>query len=163
SVGGIVLRIVINIITKAITAPFALLGSIFGGGSGEELSYVEFDYGRATLSQTGEAKIKRFATAMNNRPALRIENNGHVDTVNDLEGLKKVSVERKIKAQKLKELIRQGAETKSLDDIQFASGEYERYLKAAYGDESFQKPRNVIGLAKDLPASEMESLMLKNA
>ncbi|HEY6675807.1 MAG TPA: hypothetical protein VIZ87_03405, partial [Terrimicrobium sp.] len=37
------------------------------------------------------------------------------------------------------------------------------YLKAAYNDESFPKPRNVIGLAKDLPAPEMESLMLKNA
>ena len=46
SVGGIILRIIINIITRAVTSPFALLGAAFGGGSGGELSYIEFDYGR---------------------------------------------------------------------------------------------------------------------
>jgi hypothetical protein len=62
----------------------------------------------------------------------------------------------------MKELVRQGTAPKSADDVQVDKTEYERYLKAAYGDESFPKPRNVIGLAKDLPVSEMESLMLKN-
>ena len=60
------------------------------------------------------------------------------------------------------ELVRQGTAPKSVDEVQVAAGEYERYLKAAYGAESFPKPRNLIGLAKDLPAAEMESLMLKN-
>jgi uncharacterized protein involved in outer membrane biogenesis len=165
SIGGIVLRVFINIITRAITAPFTLLGSIFssgGGPSGEELSYIEFDYGRAALSQAAEAKIKTLATAMNNRPALKLEISARVDPVNDLEGLKKATIERKVKAQKMKELARQGTAPPSVDEVQIASGEYERYLKAAYSEESFPKPRNVIGLAKDLPAPEMESLMLKN-
>jgi hypothetical protein len=163
SVGGIILRIIINIITRAVTSPFALLGAAFGGGSGGELSYIEFDYGRSTLSQSAEAKIKSIATAMNNRPALKLDISGRVDPVNDLEGLKLTSIERKVKAQKMKDLVRQGAAPKSVDDVQVDKAEYERYLKAAYGDESFPKPRNVIGLAKDLPVAEMESLMLKNA
>ncbi len=163
SVGGIILRIIINIITRAVTSPFALLGAAFGGGSGGELSYIEFDYGRSNLSQSAEAKIKSIATAMNNRPALKLDISGRVDPVNDLEGLKQTSIERKVKAQKMKDLVRQGAAPKSVDDVQVDKGEYERYLKAAYGDESFPKPRNVIGLAKDLPVAEMESLMLKHA
>jgi uncharacterized protein involved in outer membrane biogenesis len=163
SVGGIILRIIINIITRAVTAPFALLGAAFGGGSGGELSYIEFDYGRSTLTQSAEAKIKSLATAMNNRPALKLDISGSVDPVNDLEGLKQVSIERKVKAQKMKELVRQGTAPKSVDDVKIDKAEYERYLKAAYGDESFPKPRNVIGLAKDLPVSEMEGLMLKYA
>ena len=58
SVGGIILRIIINIITKAVTAPFALFGAAFGGGGGgTELSYIEFDNGRAELSQTAQGKI----------------------------------------------------------------------------------------------------------
>ena len=162
SVGGIILRIILNIITKAVTAPFALLGSLFGGG-GEELSYIEFDYGRALLTPAAEAKIKTLATAMDNRPALKLEISARVDSVNDLEGLKKVSVERKVKAQKFRELTRQGTAPRSVDDVQIAAGEYERYLKDAYSAESFPKPRNVIGLAKDLPVPEMEALMLKNA
>ena len=162
SVGGIILRLIINIITRAVTSPFALLGAAFGGGSGAELSYVEFDYGRWTLTQNAEAKIKSLATAMNNRPALKLDIAGRVDPVNDLEGLKQASIERKVKAQKMRELVRQGTAPKSVDDVQIDKSEYERYLKAAYGDESFSKPRNVIGLAKDLPVAEMESLMLKN-
>ena len=40
--------------------------------------------------------------------------------------------------------------------------EYPKYLAKAYGEEKFAKPRNVIGLAKDLPVPEMEQLMLAN-
>ena len=163
SVGGIILRIIINIITRAVTSPFALLGAAFGGGSGGELSYIEFDYGSTNLSPTAEAKIKSLATAMNNRPALKLDISGRADPVNDIEGLKQASIERKVKAQKMKDLVRQGTAPKSVDDVQVDKTEYERYLRAAYSDESFPKPRNVIGIAKDLPVPEMESLMLKNA
>ena len=163
SIGGIILRIIINIITRAVTSPFALLGSAFGGGSGAELSYIEFDYGSANLTQSGEAKIKTLATAMNNRPALKLDISGRADPANDREGLRQTSVERKVKAQKMKELVRQGKAPKSVDDVQVDKAEYERYLRAAYEDESFPKPRNFIGLAKDLPVPEMESLMLKHA
>ena len=100
---------------------------------------------------------------MNNRPALKLDISGRVDPVNDREGLKRTSIERKVKAEKMKELVRQGNAPQSVDDVHVDKAEYERYLKAAYGDEKFAKPRNIIGLAKDLPVSEMESLMLKNA
>jgi uncharacterized protein involved in outer membrane biogenesis len=165
SVGGIVWQIIVNILVKAVTSPFALLGSVFGagGGGGEELSFIEFDYGRATLPQTAEAKLKTLATAMSNRPALKLDISGRVDPTNDLDGLKHASIERKMKARKMRELVRQGNAPKSVDDVQIDKTEYERYLKAAYSDESFPKPRNLIGLAKDLPVAEVEALMLKYA
>jgi hypothetical protein len=163
SVGGIVLKLIINIITRAVTAPFSLLAAAFGGGSGgEELSYIEFDYGRADLTQTAQSKLKTLATAMNDRPALKLELSGRIDPINDLEGLKKTSIERKVKAQKLKELIRQGTTSKSPEEVNIEKAEYERFLKAAYSDESFPKPRNIVGLAKDLPVPEMEKLMLQH-
>jgi hypothetical protein len=161
SVGGIIWQIIGNILLKAVTSPFALLGAAFGGG-GEELSYIEFDYGLAVIPQNGEAKIKNLVTAMNDRPGVKLDIAGRVDPVNDLEGLKKALIERKVKAQKLKDLVRQGNAPGSVDQVQVGKEEYEKYLKAAYGDESFEKPRNMIGLARDLPASEMEALMLKN-
>jgi hypothetical protein len=40
--------------------------------------------------------------------------------------------------------------------------EYPEYLKRAYKAERFPKPRNFIGIAKDLPVPEMEKLMLAN-
>lgn len=161
SVGGIVWQIILNILVKAVTSPFALLGAAFGGG-GEELSYIEFDYGRAAVPQSGEAKIKSLVGAMNNRPALKLEISGRVDPAADLDGIKKVAIERKVKAQKLKDLLRQGSAPASVDEVNIEKDEYEKYLKLAYGDENFAKPRNLVGLAKDLPVAEMEELMTKN-
>jgi hypothetical protein len=162
SVGRLVLRIIINIITRAVTAPFSLIAAAFGGGgSGDELSYIDFDNGRSNLNQAAQAKIKTLASALNNRPALNMEITGRVDPLTDLDGLKRVGIERKVKAQKLKELARKGEAPQSLEEVQVPSNEYPQYLKAAYGEETFPKPRNIIGLAQDLPVAEMEKLMMQ--
>jgi len=163
SVGGIILRIIINIITKAITAPFSLLAAAFGGASGEELSYIEFDSGRASLNQAAQAKIATLAKALSNRPGLSLELSGRVDPSSDFDGLRRLSLERKVKAQKLKAMVRRGESAKSVDDVRVEPNEYPQYLKAAYGEESFPKPRNFIGMAQDLPVPEMEKLMLQHA
>jgi hypothetical protein len=161
SIGGIVWRLIVNIITRAVTSPFALLGAAFGGG-GAELSYIEFDAGRSTISQSAEAKIKSLAAAMTNRPGLRLEITGRIDPTGDPDGLKRALLENKVRAQKFKELARQGTAPKSVDEVQVAKDEYERYLRAAYNAESFPKPRNVIGLNRSLPVAEMETLMLQH-
>ena len=57
SVWGVILKILINLISKAATSPFSLLGAVFGGG--EELSYVEFDYGSTIIL---EANVKKLDT-----------------------------------------------------------------------------------------------------
>ena len=166
SVGGIVLRLVINIITRAVTAPFALLGSAFSGGAsggGEELSYIEFDSGRASLNQIAQGKIETLAKAMNNRPALRLQLSGRADPATDPDGLKRVSMERKVKAQKLQELSGKADAPKSVDEVRIESSEYPQYLRQAYRQESFPKPRNAIGLLRDLPVVEMEKLMIQHA
>ena len=165
SVGGIVLKLIFNIITKAVTAPFSLLGAAFGGSgsSSDELSYIEFESGRANINEAGQAKIATLAKALYNRPALNLELIGRVDPASDLPGLKRVALERKVKAQKLKDLVRRGQASKSLDEVQIDPNEYPQYLKAAYGEESFPKPRNFVGLARDLPVPEMEKLMLQHA
>ena len=54
SLGAIVLNAFMNILTKAVTAPFRLLagaiGNIAGGSNGEDLSYVVYAPGRSTLT-----------------------------------------------------------------------------------------------------------------
>jgi hypothetical protein len=65
SVIGIVFQVIGNLIVKAITAPFALLGAAFGGG--EELAYLEFAPGSATLDGD-ETKLKSIAKAFHRAP-----------------------------------------------------------------------------------------------
>jgi hypothetical protein len=85
---------------------------------------------------------------------------GHVDMEKDRDGFKQYLVNRKVKAQKLKEMVKKGQPVVPVDDIKIEPPEYEKYLKMAYKEEKFPKPKNVIGMAKDLPAPEMEKLML---
>jgi hypothetical protein len=160
SVGGIIVQVIVNLIVKAITAPFALLGSLFGGG--EELAYLEFAPGSAKLDTADEAKLKSVAKALAERPGLKLDIAGRVDPATDREGLKRAAVDNQLKALKVKETGRSGA-TVALDDIKIEPGEYSKYLTAAYKDASFPKPRNAIGIARDLPVPEMEQLMLANA
>ena len=162
SVGGIIVRVILNLIIKVVTSPFALLGSLFGGG-GEELAYIEFSPGSAALNSAADGKLKNIAKALTERPSLKLDVTGRVDTETDRDGLKKTSLERKVKAQKLKDTVKGGAAAGALDQVNVEPAEYPKYLAKAYRDEKFQKPRNVIGIAKDLPVPEMEQLMTANA
>ena len=158
SVWKIVWKIVGNLLVKAATSPFALLGSLFGGG--EELGYVEFDYGSDAVGPADAEKLKKLAGALKERPGLRLDIEGHVDPERDRSGLKERIFTRKVAAQKLKDLAKAGGTTPKLENVTVEQGEYEKYLRLAYKAEKFTKPRNFIGLEKTLPAGEMEKLMM---
>ncbi len=158
SVFRIVLKVLMNLLVKAATSPFALLGAIFGGG--EEMSYLEFDPGSFRVAPPGEAKLASLVKALHERPALKVEIEGHVDAAKDPEGLRRYLFEKKVKAQKLKAVTAKGEAAVPVDNVTVSAEEYPVYLKAAYKVEKFPKPRNFLGFAKDLPVPEMEKLML---
>ena len=160
SVGGIVVKALVNLVTKAVTSPFALLGALAGGG-GEELAYLEFAPGSAALGPESEGKLKTLAKALEERPGLKLEVAGRVDPGPDRDALKRAAVDREIRAAKLKDSgAKAGA---SVDEVAVAPDERDKYLAAAYREAKFDRPRNAIGLLKDLPPAEMEQLMLANA
>jgi hypothetical protein len=65
-----------------------------------------------------------------------------------------------LKAEKLKEMLKKGQQAVPVDEAKIEPGEYEKFLKLAYKEEKFPKPKNILGMAKDIPAPEMEKLML---
>ena len=157
-VGSIVMKMVVNILVKAATSPFALLGALVGDG--EELSTVGFDYGSIILNDPEKAKLDKLITALADRPDLSMEIEGFVDIEKDREGLRQFTFNNKVRAQKLKEIVDDGRESVSIDEITIEPEEYEKYLRKAYKEETFPKPRNIIGFAKKLPVPEMEKLIL---
>jgi uncharacterized protein involved in outer membrane biogenesis len=60
--GPIIWKIVVNLIEKAVTAPFALLGKLFGGG--EEIAYLDFPAGSATLDAANRGKLAGLVKAL---------------------------------------------------------------------------------------------------
>jgi len=159
SIGGIIVRIFVNIITKAVTAPFSLLASAFGGG--ENLSYLAFDAGHARLRDKATDKLGAMVKALNDRPALKLEITGRYDPQADRDGLKHALVERKVRALKLRDMAAR-SESVEAGKVAVMPAEYPALLKRVYKDEKFPKPRNVIGLQKDVPVAEMERLMIEN-
>lgn len=158
NLGDIIFEAFINLITKAITSPFALLGSVLEGGA--ELSEISFTPGFADIDAESLQRLQALAGVLKDRPSLRLEISGHVDPVEDHEGLKLALLQNKVKAQKLAEDAGQGIASGAIADVTLTPEEYSKYLKMAYKKETFEKPTNVIGLAKSLPDAEMEQLML---
>jgi hypothetical protein len=77
-----------GLFTKIFSAPFSMLGSMFGGG-GEELSYQEFAPGSAALASNETKKLDVLIKALTERPALNLEITGSIDPVKDIEPLKR--------------------------------------------------------------------------
>jgi hypothetical protein len=69
--GPIIWKVFLGLLTKVVTAPFALLGNLFGGG--EDLSYVDFPAGSAELGVAATDKITSLRAALAQRPALKLE------------------------------------------------------------------------------------------
>jgi uncharacterized protein DUF748 len=160
SVGGVILKVIVNLLQKAATSPFALLGAIFG--SDEQLGYAEFEAGSAVLTADTIKKLDLLAKALHDRPALKMDIIGHADPEGDRDGLKQNLLLNRVKAQKIRELAGKRGDLSSLESITVTPEEYPLFLKRAYKEEKFPKPRNFLGFAKDLPVPEMEKLMLTN-
>jgi hypothetical protein len=158
SVWRIIFQVLGNLLVKAATAPFALLGSLFGGGA--ELGFLEFDYGSALVGDMHLKKIEPLVKSLQERPALKLEIGGYVDAAKDGEKLKDSFFLRKLQVQKLSEQIRKGEKAGPVEEVAIGAAEYERYLKAAYDAEKFPKPADAGGRAKELPVPEMEKLIL---
>jgi uncharacterized protein involved in outer membrane biogenesis len=162
SVGGLIVQVIVNLLTKAVTAPFALLGAAFGGG--EELSYVAFDAGSHALTPAAADKVDKLGKALASRPTLRLDIAGRSDAATDREALRRDVVAREIRAQKVKALIDAGTPPPDAGAVVVAPDERERFLAAAYKAAPIkERPRNFFGMLKDVPPAEMEAMLYEHA
>ncbi|CAE6787173.1 DUF748 domain-containing protein [Paraburkholderia domus] len=161
SIGGLIWHAVLNLLEKAVTAPFSLIANAFGG-NGEELGYVEFDPGSAKLSDAADKKLDTIVKALADKSSIRIDLIGRVDPAIDEPGLRAQYVERQVKQQKIKDVVGNG-ESVDLSTVTVDPKEYDKYLTKAYKAGDFKKPRNFVGLTKSLPDDEMKAAMAANA
>lgn len=75
SFGGIVWKVITNVLTKVVTAPFRALGALFGGGD-EKLESIAFEAGARRLTPPEREKLVKLAAALNKRPALALNVSG---------------------------------------------------------------------------------------
>lgn len=161
SLGAVIVRVIVNLLVKAATAPFALLAAAFG--SGEELGYVEFAPGSAALGVAQIRRLDTLAQALADRPELRLEIIGRVDPARDVEGLRRGKYEAKLRAAMLRDRARAGGAPVDPTGTMVDAAERPSLIARVYAEEKIpDKPRNALGFARTIPAPEMERLILAN-
>ncbi len=184
SIGGLVWKVILNLLGRALTAPFALLA---GGGS-DDLSLVEFAPGTARVSEAGQQALAKMATALTNRPALKMTVTGAADPAAERAALQRAALDERLQAERNRERLRAApvaaapapapapapaATPASVAAMTpptpppapppapLSTDERNRLLKTLYQQTSLpNKPRNALGLLRDLPAAEMEAMLL---
>nr|WP_314877917.1 DUF748 domain-containing protein [uncultured Pseudomonas sp.] len=76
SVMPIVWQTLRNLVLRAAQAPFKFIGGLVSGGSSQDLGTVAFSAGSSDLSGDAQAALDKLATALNERPELRLEIEG---------------------------------------------------------------------------------------
>ncbi len=114
SVGGVLLRVLVNLVTKAVTSPFALLGSLLGNST-EELSWVDFAPGESAVAPSIESRLKTLSGALAQRPGLKLDIGGWADPVADRGALQHARVRSKLRALKREDLVAQNALIRSAE------------------------------------------------
>ncbi len=96
-IGRVVVRVLGNILVKAATSPFSLLGAAFGGG-GDELGWQDFAAGSVALDEAATKKLTTVAKALAARPALRLDVVGAYDPVADGRALRLARLDRELRS-----------------------------------------------------------------
>jgi len=104
----LVVKVVDNLVTKAITSPFRFLGSAIGV-DGTSLESVKFEVGKADILPATKKSLDKLAKIMKQRPKIEVTIYANYDKGLDSIALQKESKE-KIKENDLKKLAKRRAE-----------------------------------------------------
>jgi uncharacterized protein involved in outer membrane biogenesis len=104
--GPLIWKAVVGLLSKIVTAPFAAIGAMFGGG--DELAFVEFEPGSAALTEASTKKLGALANGLVERPQVRLNVPNTIATAADSEVVAK---------QALASLIPPVDSSKPFDDV----------------------------------------------
>ena len=131
-VGKVVMRAIVNILTKVATSPFSLLSAAFSGGGGEELGYDDFEPGSTGLSDAAKKKLDVVIKALYNRPGLQLEISGSVDPASDRDGLQRAALEKQLRQRQWMSLSKSKRDTITPDQITITPEQRAKLVKKMY-------------------------------
>lgn len=155
--GPIIVKLIFNLIGKAITSPFALIAGAFAA-DGPDMSQVAFAPGSSALDDEARRQLEAVAKALAARPALQLTVVGHSDPEVERNGYQRARLDAQIEAEQRRQLARSSAAVPAR--VTVSAQDYPALLKEVYRRSDVAKPRNLVGLAKDIPVADMEKLLL---
>ena len=104
--GGIMAKVIANIMLKTVTSPISLLGGVFNlftGTSGADLEHIAFAPGEDRLDERALDSVQTLAKAMVKRPSLKLELTGLAD-IHEKTDIAKAAVMKKMRDMKYQAL-----------------------------------------------------------
>ncbi|MFH2091177.1 MAG: DUF748 domain-containing protein [Pseudomonadota bacterium] len=160
SFGGILFKMIGNLILKVVTSPFSIIGAMFGGG--EDLEYLDFKSGDTQISPENFEKIDKLIQILSAKPSVKLEIQGVYDYGFDAQALRLKSYQDLIKTEKIKQMLAKGSTAVALKDITISEEEMPVYVDFAYTKAKFIKPRNADGGEKQIDVEEKKKLLMAN-
>lgn len=153
----VVWKIIGNLIARALTSPFSLFSG-GGGSAAESLGAVAFDPGTTTISASALPGLDKVARAMLDKPALQMTIVGASGLEQERDAIKRERLNALVLLEKRRMVAETGGDVAQVKAV--LEAEYPAALKEVYRRSDIKKPRNFVGLRKDLPVPEMEALLL---
>lgn len=95
--GKVVISTLLNLLTKVVASPFSLMGKLVpGGGSEEDLQFIGFQPGSASLADEDTKKLEALETALEERAGLRLDIKGTFDTTLDRAALQQAKLRERL-------------------------------------------------------------------
>ncbi|WP_285906575.1 DUF748 domain-containing protein [Pseudodesulfovibrio pelocollis] len=131
---GIVFKALAGLFTRALTSPFSIIGSLFGG-AGKDIDTLVFEPGRSDLRASALHKLDTVAAALDARPRLTLEVVGVTDPEADRQGLVDIHIQHRLKERKLRSLPPSQRAWTTVEAMTIEPDEYEDLLYEAYKAE----------------------------
>ena len=159
SMGALIWKVIVNLFTKIATSPFDAIA----GRGGKDLSHVEFKPGTALIADSSQEAIAKVAKALDDRPRLKLGIVATADPVGEAEAMRRAAFETRLLDEQRRERGRAalGSGGTEAPMPPLTAEQRARLVKQIYEDTRLpDKPRNFIGMAKDIPAAEMEAMLM---
>jgi len=127
--GRVVISTLLNLLGKVVASPFSLLGKLVpGGGSGDDLQFVEFQPGSALLADDEVKKLALLEQALDERAGLRLEIKGTTDAVLDGAALRR----RKLTDRLMTKIRRERG--KSAEPVEISAEQEQRFVEELFAE-----------------------------
>jgi uncharacterized protein involved in outer membrane biogenesis/outer membrane protein OmpA-like peptidoglycan-associated protein len=155
-VGPIVWRMVLNLVGKAVLSPFSLLSGAFANE--EQLQQIDFTLGQSDLDASAIQKLEAVAKLVIEKPVVRLTVVGQADLDAERAAWRQFKLREMVGAEKRRRQLRESKNASPVSEV--SQDDYAALLQAVYRRSPLPKPRNALGLVKELPEADMEALLL---
>jgi uncharacterized protein involved in outer membrane biogenesis len=131
-IGRVAFQAIANLVVKAATAPFSLLGSMFGGAN-QPLDHIDFAPGASELAAQEMKKLDVVARALVARPGLNLDVAGDADVDADTPSLQREKLKQLLRARIWETRHNEDPGLPPVDQVEISNDELDHALVDFYG------------------------------